>query len=672
MTVSRKALGLWSAGAVLALVAGSAGMSAPGPQKVGDFQLPDQNYIGRHLYKMADAKAVVLITYQAGDAAFRADAPAYKALRDAYAARGVEFLILDPKLGESRQTVAADKAASDLGMPILFDYEQLTGEDLDVSRAAEVIVINPKDWTIAFRGPVSHASTRRALDSLVDGKSIALPAVAARGGAIAFPLKAAVSKTGNLSYAKDVAPIIQAKCVACHQPGGIGPMTLTSYEQIRGHGQMIREVLRNHRMPPFQPDPTVGHWAPDDGLSSDQLKTVVHWIEAGAPRGAGDDPLAKITFRAPEWPMGQPDLILTLPEVKVPATGVMPYQNQVLDTRMTEGRWERATAFNYEDRQALHHIVTGIRVPSDSGRGVTLDGNSDSLGGQGPGRVINLTPPEMGVWVPAGSQITFQNHFTPYGRETTENIKLGIYFYPKGQEPKYPLRTYGLQDYGISIPAGAEYHPETSYLDVPKDMLLYGLTPHAHMRGGSTQVSIKFPDGHEQLILAVPKYQFDWQTEYYLKEPILAPAGSKIINRWTYDNSTRNTNNPDPAKVVAFGEQSWEEMLSFFIHYRWVGETTAAPREDYDRLLMAGQTMGVLDDNMNGKIEVAEMRGRNGVTLKNNLANYDLNRDNAIDLAELAKTPFGRGNNGGATPGAGVSGGARPVAATTPARAAAN
>ena len=614
---------------------------------------------------MTDAKAVVVITYQAGDAAFRADSPAYAALKAAYAGNGVEFLILDSKLGERRETVAADKSAADLGIPIMFDYEQLVGEGLDVTRAAEVIVINPKGWTIAFRGPVSHASTRRALDALMDGKAIALPAQAARGGALAFPMKAAVTKAS--SYAKDIAPIIQAKCVACHQPGGIGPMALTNYQQIRGHAPMIREVLRKHRMPPFQADPTIGHWAPDEGLSSDQLRTVVHWIESGSPRGTGDDPLARISFVAPEWPMGTPDIILRLPQVKIPANGVMPYQNLVLPTGLTEGRWVKATAFVYNDRQALHHVVTGIRAPGADGRMAGLDSNSDSLGGQGPGRVVNLTPPEMGVWTPPGSQISFQNHYTPYGRESDLNIQFGIYFYPKGQEPKYPLRTYGLQDYGITIPAGAEFHAEHAYADVPKDMLLFGLTPHAHMRGGSTRVTIKYPDGREQLVLAVPRYDFAWQTEYYLKEPMLIPAGSRIINYWTYDNSTRNKYNPDPTKLITFGEQSWEEMLSFFIHYRWVGETTQALRNDDDRLLMAGQTMGALDDNMDGKLQLSELRGSSGTRLKAGMATYDVNKDGIIDRQELAATPLGRGNNGGATPGAGISG-QRPAAAATPAR----
>ena len=230
-----------------------------------------------------------------------------------------------------------------------------------------------------------------------------------------------------------------------------------------------------------------------------------------APRGAGEDTLAKIAFQAPEWPLGKPDLVIDLPVVDVPATGVLPYQKPVIDTGMTEGRWMKASAFQVTDRRVLHHVTTGLRAPNDDGVDVTLTEARAGIGGQGPGRTINLTPPDMGIWIPAASKIAFETHYTPYGKATTEKTRMGLYFYPKGQEPKYPMRVHGLYDMGITIPAGAEWHPEIAYEDIPKDMLLYGLTPHAHSRGASTQVSIVFPDGREQVILAVPKYQFDWQ-----------------------------------------------------------------------------------------------------------------------------------------------------------------
>ncbi len=637
MSISHKFARFAFAGAAIALLAGSVSQGAAGPQRVEDFQLADQTYIARHLYKLHDAKAVVLISYQAGDATVRADAPAYAALKSAYGSRGVEFLMLDSRLGETREQVAADAAASGLGIPILFDYQQLIGEGLGLTRAAEVIVVDPRTWTVAFRGPVGSASTKRALDSLVAGQSVALAAQAPKGGVIAFPLKAAATKSADISYARDIAPIIQAKCTSCHQPGGIGPMALNNYDQIRGHAPMIREVIRTQRMPPYGADPTVGHFTDDDRLSADQIKTLVHWVEAGAPRGAGDDPLAKVTFQAPDWPLGRPDMIVDIPEVKIPATGVMPYQNPVVPSVMTEGRWMKATTFRITDRAAVHHILTTV-MPGQVKAGdiATSTIGGVSIGGYGPGRMSNTSPPDMGVWIPPSGGVAFQNHYTPYGKETTEKTQMGIYFYPKGQEPKYPLRTFGVFDFGISIPAGQEYHPEIAYIDIPKDAILYGLTPHAHHRGGSAQVSIKFPEGHEQMLLSLPKYDFNWQYEYYLAEPLTMPAGSRIITRWTYDNSTRNPDNPDATRNVVWGEQSDEEMLALYMHYRWVGETTTALHDDYDRILSQGQLMGALDDSLDGKLQMAELRGAQAARLKTAFTALDANKDGGLDKTEIA------------------------------------
>lgn len=612
--------------------------AAPGDravQRVDDFLLADQHYVGRSLYKMRDAKAVVLVAFAARDAAVLADAPTYVALQRTYAPKGVEFLMIDSVLGESREEALPAARSAGIDMPILFDYEQLVGESLGFDRAAETLVIDPRTWTVAFRGPAGSPSARRALDSLVAGKAISLPPEQAPGGRIAFPMKSTSSKAA-ISYAKDVGPIIRDKCVVCHQPGGLGPMTLTSYEQIKAFAPMIREALRTRRMPPFQPDVTVGHWAPNEGLSSEQLRTLVHWIEAGAQRGVGEDPLAKATFQAPEWPLGEPDLVLSLPEVDVPATGVLDYMKPVLETGLTQGRWMKASAFLVSDRRVLHHVTTGLRAPNEAGVEVALSEARAGIGGQGPGRTVNLTPPDMGIWIPAGSSVAFETHYTPYGKATTEKTKMGLYFYPEAEAPKYPMRVHGLYDMGITIPAGAEFHPEVAYEDIPRDMLLYGLTPHAHVRGGSTQVSIIFPDGREQLILAVPQYRFDWQCEYYLAEPILVPAGSRIVNRWTYDNSARNFANPAPEKDVIFGEQSWEEMLTFFIHYRWVGETVAAPLDEYDRLLQQGHTMGVLDDNLDGQLSVSELRGKQGEWLKASFAALDANADSHLQTNELS------------------------------------
>lgn len=652
--------------AALALIAAAAPLArANAPQATGhapltDFLLADQNLQAKQLYRMADAKAVVIITYAPGDATLRAEAAAYRALKADYGSKGVEVLMLDSHLGDQREAVIADATAAGLnGLPILFDYQQLVGEELGVTRAAEVIVVDPRTWTIAYRGPIAGAAgepwVKTALDGLVAGQKVALAAQPARGGVIAFPERDRAASFAKISYAKEIAPIIQEKCATCHQPGGVGPMPLNSYEQIKGFSPMIREVIRTHRMPPFLADETVGAFQDDERLTPQQMKTLVHWIEAGSPRGAGADPLAKIKFQAPEWPLGKPDVILDVPPAKIPASGVMDYQRPVVKNVMEEGRWMKATTFRISDRAVVHHILTGV-VSGDykPGDQVSEAKWGASLGGYGPGRGSNLQPKDTGVWVPPSGGVAFQNHYTPYGRETVEKTQMGIYFYPKGQEPKYILRTFGIFDFSIHIPAGVESHPEIASITFPKDAILYGLTPHAHHRGSSTSVAIRYPDGREKMLLALPRYDFNWQYEYFLKEPLKVPAGSKIIARWTYDNSKRNPTNPDPNSDVEWGEQSSQEMLATYLHYRWVDETVKNPKPEYEALLQSRLLLGVLDDNLDGKLTPDELRGKQAEMLRQYFAIIDTNKDGALDQAELdaaAKLmPRRRGGGDGQAP----------------------
>ncbi len=648
MSISRKtAIGLGAlatAASALALMASPYGATSAkaqspkvaGPARVDNFLLADQDLLGRELYRMSDDKAVVLVTYASADKQIHADAHALMALKAAYP-KGVDVMAVDSRIGDKRDPVIADAKAAGLDMPILFDYEQLVGEELGVTRAAEVIVIDPKTWTIAYRGPVGGA--KAAVDALMAGQKVALTSVEAKGEMIAFPERAKSATFAQISYAKTVAPIIQAKCATCHQPGGIGPMPLNSYEQIKGFSPMIREVIRTHRMPPYLADETVGAFQDDDRLTPDQMKTLIHWVDAGAPRGAGEDPLKKVAFQAPEWPLGKPDVTLNIPAVKVPASGVLDYTHPVVPMTLPEGRWLKATTFRVTDRQVVHHILSGTVATDHKGDTFSESQWGASLGGYGPGRGSNIQPLDTGVWVPAAGGVGFQNHYTPYGKETEEKTQMGLYFYPKGEEPKYVLRTFLMFDFSIEIPAGEEWHKETSYIEFPKDAILYGITPHAHVRGGSTQVSIIYPNGKKEMLLALPRYNFNWQYEYFLKQPLKVPAGSKILAKWTYDNSTRNPGNPDPTKIVYEGEQTSSEMMATYLHYRWVDETVAHQTPENEKLLAANMMMGILDDNMDGKIEKSELKGGPQGPANMLLKYFDMidtNHDGALDANELA------------------------------------
>jgi hypothetical protein len=400
---------------------------------------------------------------------------------------------------------------------------------------------------------------------------------------------------------------------------------------------MIRETIRTNRMPPYQADPSVGHFSGDKRLSPDQLKTLVHWIEAGAPRGEGADTLAQVRHVAPDWPLGKPDLVLDIPSYTVPASGVVDYQRPWVVNPLTEGRWLRASTIKVNARQAVHHILTGYmtEVPKDA-RGSNEGKWGSSVGKYAVGAESEINPENIGVFVPPGGAIGFQNHYTPFGKEVVDKSQIALYFYPKDKTPDMVMHNGVVIDPTISIAPGAERHKEVAYVTFPNEALLYSAFPHAHYRGNSSKLELITPDGKKTLLLALAKYDFNWQRDYDFAEPVKIPAGSKLVATYTYDNSKRNPANPDPKRVVPWGDQSFDEMLYTALRYRWVGETSAKPVA-YDEVMKKTQLFGALDDNIDGKITMAELKGPVGAQLKPVFPMLDADKDGGVSMAEMAK-----------------------------------
>ncbi len=647
---------LLAASAVAALVSvwGLSGLGA-GPslqaaaataQKVDNFQLTDQNLMAHDLYRLADAKAVVFITQANGDAVVRANAAAYNALKASYAGKGVEFFMLNSNPADTREAVLKEAADYHYDFPILQDMYQLVGEQLALDKTGEVIVVDPKTWSIVFRGPVDDRVTaartktaatktyaKDALDAVIGGHAPTLAHVDAPGSKIA--LLQASSQGAKLSYVKDIAPMIQAKCVGCHEPGGIGPMTLTSYNDIKGHAAMIREVIRTKRMPPFHADPRIGTFHDDKSLSADQVKTLVHWIEAGAQRGDGADPLSAQTFQAPEWPLGKPDVILDIPAFTIPANGVVDYKTPYVAMPTGLGdRWLRASTVKVDQRQGVHHVLTNYMAQVPTGPNGLTSRSGPSVGGYAVGAESSIMPKDSGTLVPDGGAIGFQMHYTPFGKEAVDHTKLGLYFYEKGKEPTYIMHNSVIMDTALSIPANDPAWQDTSYMTFNHDATLYSAFPHAHYRAVAASLEIMYPDGKRQMLLALPRYDFNWQGAYVFEHPIDIPAGSKLIAHYTYDNSTRNPANPDHNVNVRWGEQSFQEMFYMSYAYEWKGET-AAHRVAYDTDLNASRAFGMIDKNVDGKIEVAELNGAQAA-LRPLFTMFDRNGDGGLDATELA------------------------------------
>ncbi|MEO8315710.1 MAG: redoxin family protein [Pseudomonadota bacterium] len=359
-------------------------------QHVDNFTLLDQNGKSHKLYYLSDKKAVVIMVQGNGCPITRTAWNMLKEVRAEYAARGIEFMMLNPNLQDDRASVQAEAKEFGYDIPVLIDQSQLVGEALGVTRTAEVFVIETKSWNVVYRGPVDdrlnyerqRATAKEkylidALNNVLAGKPVTVTKRDSPGCIVDFPSR---DHPVAISYSKTIAPLLTKNCVGCHQQGGIAPWAMAGYDKVKGFAPMIREVVRTQRMPPWHADPHVGKWVGDRGLTPDEAASLVHWVEAGAPRGDGPDPLAAERPPASEWTLGQPDLVLTLPAYDVPATGVVSYQYVTVANPLDKPVWVRAAVVVPGERTVVHHVLTGYNAGT-SAVGSLLGRTGGRLGG---------------------------------------------------------------------------------------------------------------------------------------------------------------------------------------------------------------------------------------------------------------------------------------------------
>ncbi len=669
------------AASVFALMAGTVAITVPVvvaapaptttvsvPEKADNFQLTDQTRLAHELYYFKAAPAIVVMTQSNGSKLSRTAAAELEKLQAAYKAKGVLFYMLNSNLSDTRDAAAAEAKAQGFDIPVLMDEYQLVGESLGVKTEGEVFVINPKDgFRIAYHGPLDErfnaaapnvkaaakdAYAANAIDAVLAGTAVARSRIDVKvGKAVAFPERARAQDFAKISYSKDVAPILQQKCVTCHQKGGIAPFAMDSYEVVKGFAPMIRESVRTDRMPPYFADPHIGKFKNDQAMTTQQTKTLVHWLEAGAPRGTGEDVLKTHAGEAPEWPsyLGKPDVIVDIPSFDVPAKGIVAYQNQRVDNPFKEDTWLKAISIKPGDRSVLHHVVSNWSPDPKLPRSKLPGG---SVGSYTPGAEAQIMGDNAGAPVPAGGKLNFQMHYTTTGKTATDKTQVG--FYTMKAPPKFIKRSTVIGDFALSIPAGESRHKEIAYLTAPADMYLYTLYPHAHYRGYHVELKQKTPDGKETMLLSLPKYDFNWQRDYDPVEPLLVKKGTKLIATWVYDNSPANRTLhletkddagaplPSYTNNVTWGEQTYQEMMYFRVNYRWADETVDNVRNDLQQQLMSTQMIGSLDDNADDLIQPEELRGPMA-SMKARFADLDLDKNGGLDAKE-----FAGGNSGAA------------------------
>jgi hypothetical protein len=326
---------------------------------------------------------------------------------------------------------------------------------------------------------------------------------------------------------------------------------------------MIREVVQERRMPPWHADPRYGRFENDRRLTGRQRATLLAWIDRGAPLGDKQEIPAPQPFPV-GWTIGTPDMVIEMPEpYAVPAQGTIPYQYFRVPSAFTEDRWVQAAEARPGDPSVVHHILIGI----DDDRQRTTEERArfpqSHFVAYAPGDLPLVLPPGTAKRIPAGSDFSFQMHYTPIGEARADRSSIALVF--AKEPPRREARTLGIVQREFEIPPGADNHPVRSSYVFAADADLYSLFPHMHLRGKSFRYTAHFPDGTSEILLSVPAYDFAWQTVYRLAEPRLMPSGTRIDCLAHFDNSPSNAVNPDPLRKVTWGEQTFEEMMIGFI-----------------------------------------------------------------------------------------------------------
>jgi hypothetical protein len=434
---------------------------------------------------------------------------------------------------------------------------------------------------------------------------VAVAAVCAVSAGAAVHLQGQGASSVAPTFSKDVAPILYKNCTNCHRPGEIAPMSLLTFQEARPWAKSIVTRVANGTMPPWHADPAHGEFANDRRLTDGEKETLVKWVNAGAPEG---DPsaLPPQPKYADGWLIGEPDVVLSMQEdYPIPATGTIAYQYFQVPTDFTEDKWVQGFEVRPGNRAVVHHVIVytrgtprpqperpagaqqgprptplftfaeGMDIPAGQTGGPELPpdqrksaGPNDrpapkplgpSVGAYVPGNSMRLYADGTAIRLAAGATLVFQMHYTPTGKATTDRTSIGLIFAKAA--PKTELRGMALINGGLHIPAGAPEHRVDAEMTINRDVTLWSMLPHTHVRGKRWEYQAIYPDGRSETILAVPKYDFDWQTDYVFKQPLKLPKGTKIHAVAWYDNSTANKSNPDPTKDVWWGDQTWEEMM---------------------------------------------------------------------------------------------------------------
>lgn len=549
---------------------------------VADLSLTDLAGRERQLSSFKQNKALVLAYFSATCPISGKLGPELERLEKELDAKNIALLLVDPIATESSEEMKSFAARHGLKASIIHDRTGALTQALQAKTTTEVFVIDAAR-TLVYRGAISdqyglgyqldaprQSYLHDAIASLLSGHPIVIAATTAPGCALDSASSSAVANKTETTYHHQVSRILQSNCVECHHRDGLAPFSLETYDDVIEHAGMIKKQITRGAMPPWfaapQANPHGTPWMNDRSLSASDKNTLLNWLESNRPLGNVADAPVAMKF-SKDWSIGQPDFIFQLPHpISVKAEGTMPYQNVTVPTNLSEDRWIQSYEIAPTDRAVVHHVI--VKIISKGGTATEDEVRSERegfLAAYVPGNSYRILPDGFAKKLPAGASIHFQIHYTPNGKATQDQLKIGIKFADKA--PQYEVHVTGLVNPKINIPAGAANHVETTQQRVPVDMTLSAYMAHMHVRGKSFKYEVTYPDGSQEILLDIPHYDFNWQLQYILNKPKFIPKGSTVKTTAVYDNSTSNPANPDPTRNVRWGQQTYDEMMIGYVEY---------------------------------------------------------------------------------------------------------
>lgn len=566
--------------AVLALGMCCAGTTWPvaqaGDAKPVDFQQVMQEYELSNNYgkttalrDYADKQIIVLAFLGTECPLAKLYGPRLSELQDKFAAQDVMILGINSNKQDSLTELTGYVHRAQINFPMLKDVGNKLADAVGATRTPEVYVLDASrqvryhgriddQYGVGVARPQPERSDLVvAIEELLAGKAVSQPVTPAVGCYIGRVKP--IEPQGQVTFAKHIAPILNARCVECHRTGEIGPFTLTSYDDVLGWEDTILEVIADNRMPPWNANPAHGSFQNDPRLSESEIGLLKSWIADGMPAGDLAD-LPEPPKFVEGWKIGQPDEVIYMNDTafSVPAQGTVDYQRFLVDPGWSEDKYIDAAEARPDNRSVVHHILAFVIPP-----GAKRTNLETVLVGYAPGSPPVLLEEGLALHVPAGSKLLFEMHYTPNGSQQTDRSYIGVRFTSQEKVTKLIDGRAAIEQ-RFEIPPGAAAHEVVARYSSKQDELLLSMSPHMHLRGKAFRYEAIYPDGQREILLDVPNYDFNWQLKYILAEPKRLPQGTQLVCTAVYDNSDANLANPDPTRPVRWGDQSWEEMMIGF------------------------------------------------------------------------------------------------------------